>query len=155
MSIPKITKSDIENTTSVGVLIFEKNGYVRTLKFDAGTISDERRMKATSIPKNPYSIHIRGEYFYQNPVDTLIPLNALLNAVWLINDTKKIVVKFYNIVPAKKQYGGHEYNTTDEILVKKLEFDKEEMKGYKTAVYGKKSHRDNITQLENSVRKMF
>lgn len=29
------------------------------------------------------------------------------------------------------------------------------MKGFKTATYGKKSHRDNITQLENSVRKMF
>lgn len=28
-------------------------------------------------------------------------------------------------------------------------------KGYKTAVYGKKPQRDSITQLENSVRKMF
>lgn len=32
---------------------------------------------------------------------------------------------------------------------------KQEMKGYKSAVYGKKPQRDSITQLENSVRKMF
>lgn len=28
-------------------------------------------------------------------------------------------------------------------------------KGFKTATYGRKGHRDSITQLENSVRKMF
>ena len=29
------------------------------------------------------------------------------------------------------------------------------LKGFKTSTYGKKGHRDNITQLENSVRKMW
>lgn len=36
-----------------------------------------------------------------------------------------------------------------------VEEDEETYRGYKTAVYGRKGHRDSITQLENSVRKMF
>lgn len=81
---------------------------------------------------------------------------------WFINRAGKWMVDDYK----------HQY--TSEELAKKLNAEFEhmyknnrmpailthipnevKMKGYKTAVYGKKEHRDNITQLENSVRRMF